>query len=145
MKQNDDGSAGEPARRRTFRPGEQWRMLIEAQPASGVGVAAYCREHGVATSCFYRWRRLFTGSMGAKTSPPGLTASSGLPRKRRRRAPAIDGFAAVRVVPERGGGNAFHGESRSSSSESIRLLLAGGRELILPASMPTQQLVELLA
>lgn len=59
---------------------------------------------------------------------------------KRRRLPAIQGFAAVQVAQD-------PGEPRSLPGESIRLRLAGGRggrELILPESMPVRRLVELL-
>lgn len=51
--------------------------------------------------------------------------------------PVIQGFATVQVSQGKIG-------PQSLPDESIRLLLAGGRELILPASMPAQRLVELL-
>lgn len=59
------------------------------------------------------------------------------PIQKRRRSRAIDGFAAVKLVQDKNGPRSFPGES-------IRLLLAGGRELILPVSMPARLLVELL-
>jgi hypothetical protein len=62
--------------------------------------------------------------------------SSPTGQRKRRHAAAIDGFAAVRVVQERG---------EPWPSEPMRLMLAGGRELRLPASMPARRLVELLA
>jgi len=34
-----------------------WRELIEAQPASGLSIEAYCRRRGVSTASFYAWRR----------------------------------------------------------------------------------------
>lgn len=56
---------------------------------------------------------------------------------------AIDGFAAVRVVRDAGGEPRSSSSSSSSRGEPIRLMLAGGREMILPASMPIGRLVEL--
>ena len=50
---------------------------------------------------------------------------------------ALQGFAAVQVLQDQSG-------PESPPREPIRLALAGGRELILPVSMPTQRLVELL-
>ena len=116
------------------RSPEEWHALIEAQPSSGLGVGSYCRQHQVTSSCFYRWRRLLTGTSGAM-SPWAA--------KRRRTStsveplPVIQGFATVQVSQGKIG-------PQSLPDESIRLLLAGGRELILPASMPAQRLVELL-
>lgn len=110
------------------RSSEQWRALIEAQPSSGQGVEEYCRQRQVTSSCFYRWRRFLTGTTGA---------SSPWANPKPRPLPAIAGFAAVHLKHD-------HGEPRSLPGDSIRLMLAGGRELILPASMPTVRLVELL-
>jgi transposase-like protein len=36
---------------------EQWRQIVEAQPVSGMTVAAYCREHQVTPSAFFAWKR----------------------------------------------------------------------------------------
>ena len=49
----------------------------------------------------------------------------------------MEGFAAVTLVQDKSGPGSLPGES-------IRLLLAGGRELILPVSMPAPRLAELL-
>jgi hypothetical protein len=102
--------------------------LIEAQASSGLGVEEYCRQQHLTPSCFYRWRRFLTGKTGAR---------SAWANQRRRSLPAIDGFAAVQVVADKS-------EPRSLPGEPIRLRLAGGRELILPVSMPAQRLAELL-
>jgi transposase-like protein len=127
MEQGDNGSAGEASPRRSKRSPEQWRALVAAQPSSGLAVEQYCRRHELTSSCFYRWRRFLTGTTGT-TSP---WASS-----KRRRLPPVQGFAAVHV--------AQNPKPRPLQDESIRLRLAGGWELILPASMPTGRLVELL-
>jgi hypothetical protein len=128
MEQNDEQRAGESRLRRTQRLPEDWRLLIEAQALSGLGVEEYCRQQRLTPSCFYRWRRFLAGAAGG-TSPWA--------NQKRRRSRAIDGFAAVRVVEDKSG-------ERSLPGEPIRLLLAGGRELILPVSMPAQRLAELL-
>ena len=41
---------------RTSRTPQQWRELIEAQPASGLTVIDYCKEHGFSTNSFYNHR-----------------------------------------------------------------------------------------
>jgi len=128
MEQGDDGIGGESLARRKRRSPEHWRALIEAQPSSGQGVEAYCRQRQVTSSCFYRWRRFLTGATGA---------SSPWANSKPRPLPAVAGFAAVHLKQDQS-------EPRSVPDDSIRLMLAGGRELILPASMPTPRLVELL-
>jgi hypothetical protein len=126
MEQADEGMAGESSPRRVRRSPEQWRALIEAQPTSGQGVEEYCSQHQVTSSCFYRWRRFLTGTTGA-TSPWANLKS----------LPAIKGFAAVHLKQDQS-------EPRSLPGDSMRLRLAGGRELILPVMMPIPRLVELL-
>ena len=34
-----------------------WRTIIDNQAASGMSVAAYCREHHLTSSYYYKWRR----------------------------------------------------------------------------------------
>jgi hypothetical protein len=128
MEQNHEQRAGESRLRRTQRLPEDWRLLIEAQASSGLGVEEYCRQQHLTPSCFYRWRRFLTGKTGA---------GSPWSNPKRRRLRTIDGFAAVQVVEGKS-------EPRSLPGESIRLLLAGGRELILPVSMPARRLAKLL-
>jgi len=36
---------------------EEWQSLIEQQAQSGLGVAEFCREHGLNREYFYRKRR----------------------------------------------------------------------------------------
>jgi transposase-like protein len=43
--------------RRVRRDASQWRVLIERQQASGLSIAAFCRQHDVVTASFYAWRR----------------------------------------------------------------------------------------
>lgn len=127
MEPSDDGVARETIRLRVARTREEWQALIDAQAASGQGVEAYCRQHGITTSCFYRWRRFLSGASGAATPWAGQ-------KKRRSSGPV--GFAQVKVVEDR--------PPVPASAEPMRLRLAGGRELVLAASMPTARVAELL-
>ena len=53
---------------------EQWRELITQQAGSGLSVAAFCQEQGIATQTFYWWRsRLTRQEAGAA---PRLTAAT---------------------------------------------------------------------
>ena len=136
MEQVDTIQALQSPNLRSNRLPEQWRGVIEAQRRSGLCVEAYCRQQQITPSCFYRWRRFLSQTTGA--------ASPWMGQKRRRQstssvglAPAIEGFAAVRVAAQTN-------VPRTLGDESIRLSLSGGRELILPVSMPVQRLAELL-
>lgn len=53
---------------------EQWRERIAQQAASGKGVAAFCREQGIAAQTFYWWRnRLAKRESGAAPRLPAAT------------------------------------------------------------------------
>ncbi len=120
---------------RAKRSPEQWRQLVGAQRCSGLGVEEYCRQQHLTSSCFYRWRRFLTGSTGAKSawSKPAQPSP-----------PQVQGFATVRVAAEQSKPWPAGAWGSGAAGESIRILLAGGRELILPVSMPTRRLVELV-
>jgi hypothetical protein len=36
---------------------DEWRQIIDGQRASGLTVAAYCRDRGIKDSAFYAWKR----------------------------------------------------------------------------------------
>ena len=98
---------------------EAWRRQIDDQRASGQSIRAWCKANSSSEHSFYWWR-----------------ARLGLSPKKRRRStlveakPAPLAFAQVMVHP--------------SAAEALRLRLAGGRELILPASMPLEQVARLV-
>ena len=96
---------------------EVWHERVVAQQASGQAVRAWCRAHGCPEHGFYWWR--------AKL---GLSPATSV-RRQRRRTRAVH-FAEVVVA--------------RSEAEPIVLRLRGGRELILPASMPVASVAELL-
>ena len=96
-----------------------WRERVVAQQASGQAVRAWCRAHGCPEHGFYGWR--------AKL---GLSPTPATRQQRRRTRPVH--FAEVVV------------ESSPASLEPMTLRLRGGRELLLPPSMPVTRLAELL-
>jgi transposase-like protein len=97
---------------------EVWRERVVAQQASGQAVRAWCRQHGCHEHGFYWWR----AKLGL--SPTPIAA-----RRQRRRSRPV---AFTEVMIER------------SAAEPIVLRLPGGRELLLPPSMPVTRLAELL-
>jgi hypothetical protein len=50
---------------------EEWRLIIDGQRASGLTVAAYCRDRGIKDSAFYAWkRRLRSPAKSNRSSAP---------------------------------------------------------------------------
>jgi transposase-like protein len=47
---------------RKTNPSKQifWKKHLEAQPASGMSIKAYCREHGLNFSSWCYWRKRFS-------------------------------------------------------------------------------------
>jgi hypothetical protein len=96
---------------------EVWRERVAAQQASGQPVRAWCHQHGCPEHGFYWW----LAKLGLSPRSAG---------KRRRRAAKPIAFAEV--VVDR------------PDAEPIVLRLGGGREVVLPSSMPVTRLAELL-
>lgn len=101
---------------------EAWREHILAQQASGQSVCGWCRANNCPEPGFYWWRFNL-----------GLSPASKRTRRRAARKPVSVKFARVVVEPP-----------APIAVEPMRLTLAGGRELALPASMPVEQVARLL-
>ena len=114
---------------------QSWRERVTSQQASGQSIRAWCREHGHHEHAFYWWRR----RLGLSSSPSRPTAT---PTRRPRRRPAADAiaFAEVRVVDRA----IRQVPGIEPGAEPLRLCLAGGRELHLPASMPLERVARLV-
>jgi hypothetical protein len=98
---------------------DAWRRHIEDQRASGQSVRAWCKANGPRECSFYWWRsRLGLSPKRRRPSKPAKV----------KRTPLA--FAQVVVHP--------------SITEPLRLRFAGGHELILPASMPIEQVARLV-
>ena len=106
---------------------DTWRERIAAQQAGGQSIRVWCRENGCHEHAFYWWR--------AKL---GLSPAARRPRRRAGSVKPMH-FAKIIVRPTTSGKS-----PAMSSAEPIRLSLIGGRELILPASMPVEQIARLL-
>lgn len=97
---------------------EVWRERIIAQQSSGQSVRAWCRTHACHEHGFYWWRARL-----------GLSPKSGARRQRRRPTPLAFAEAVV---------------DRSMFAEAMTLRLRGGRELVLPGSMPIEDVAKLV-
>jgi hypothetical protein len=103
---------------------DSWRERITVQRASGQSIRAWCRQNGLPEHAYYWWRcRL------------GLSPA----RKRRSRQARDLGFAQVVV-----GRAAVVEPPVWSGVEPIVLRFSGGRELVLPGSMPVGQIAGLI-
>ena len=102
---------------------DAWRERIAAQGASGNSIRGWCRENNHHEHAFYWWR-----------SRLGLSPGSAAKRQQRLAAKAHPqaGPRFTEVVVD------------GTASDSIRLRLGGGRELVLPASMPVEQIAQLI-
>lgn len=95
---------------------DAWRQRITAQQAGGQSIRSWCRDNSLPEHAFYWWRcRL------------GLSPATA--RKRRCRPGGRLGFAEVVV-------DRAAARPEPSLVEPILLRFAGGRELVLPMSMP---------
>jgi hypothetical protein len=99
-----------------------WRDRIEAQRASGQSVRAWCLANDSREHSFFWWRARL-----------GLSPA----RRPSRRPPKPIAFTRVFVQPSAA-------EGKPAAADSLRLRLAGERELMFPASMPAEQVAKLV-
>ena len=105
---------------------QAWRERIVAQQASGLPIRVWCRDNGCHEHSFYWWRAR-------------LNLQPGAVKKRRRVTPKPMPFAEV-LLDRR----VTQPAQATETSAALSLRLAGGRELVLPASMPLEQVARLV-
>jgi hypothetical protein len=103
---------------------ETWRERIAGQQAGGQSIRALCKENGWHEHAFYWWRARL-----------GLSPRPAVRRRRKR----IGQPQFAEVVVDRPA--ITHA---AALADSICLRLYGGRELVLPASMPLEQVATLV-
>jgi len=101
---------------------DAWRKRIDDQRASGQSVRAWCKANAAQECSFYWWRARLGLSPGRRRRRGSLRSAEA------KLTPLT--FAQVMVHP--------------SATEPFRLRFAGQRELILPASMPLEQVAKLV-
>jgi hypothetical protein len=95
---------------------QTWQRRLEDQRTSGLSIAVWCRNNGCCRQSFYRWQaRLGHGASEASAA----------------------GFTEIRLAPPAQ-------PLGPLCPEPLRLRLIGGRELLVPMSMPATSLVQLL-
>lgn len=75
---------------RTQRTPAQWKSLVDDFATSGLTKTAFCRKRGIATSCLYRWQKVFAGQSASgdfiditepvSSAPPASPRTDGNPR-----------------------------------------------------------------
>jgi len=117
---------------------EAWRRRMEDQRASGQSVRAWCLANQTREHSFYWWR----SRLGLSPEPRrprrrnGLSeAPAALSRVRLVGSPAIEPLTAQSSAAEK---------VEAEQARELRLCLAGGRELLLPASLAMSRVAELL-
>jgi hypothetical protein len=74
-------------KQRINRSRAQWQSLVEKFNTSGLSKTAFCKRHGIATSCFYRWQKVLAEELTqdafvditepvASANTPGTTAEA---------------------------------------------------------------------
>ena len=114
-----------------------WRRRIDAQRASGLSVRAWCAGNGAHEHSFYWWRSRLGLSprqrplpmRKAKTTPPAFARV------------ILNGTQPAAAEPPVVSGAC---PEPAEGIEPLRLRFAGERELILPASMPLEQVARLV-
>jgi hypothetical protein len=125
-----------------------WRERIEAQRASGQSVRVWCQGNNAREHSFYWWR----AKLGL--SPQKSQTRAAPPRRVIDTADFQRGGQGVRRHGDLGFAQVVVDSGRPSITEPrpagasivepLRLRLAAGRELILPGSMPLDQVAQLV-
>jgi len=81
---------------------DKWHQIIQAQRASGLTIAGYCRRHGIAAAALYVWKQ------------------------RLARAAPVPAFVQVQTTAA---SNPAAGEDAAGPAAVIEVCLGGGRRL----------------
>ncbi len=107
---------------------DYWREVIREQEASGLSIAAFCRQRGVGQASFYNWRV----KLRQQDDPANRQAAKFVPIE-------------LSAVPL-GQGAMDHSATTPATAacDDFEVLLGNGRRLRVPASFDPQTLRELL-
>jgi len=125
---------------------QRWRRRLDEQLASGLSVALWCRNNGCRRQSFYYWQSRLEHRGTACPQKSNVDGSASCPREAQPTREAMDRF--VELVDRLPAAGPLAPQEPLAfgplAGEPLRLRLAGGRELLLPASMPTASLAQLL-
>jgi hypothetical protein len=113
---------------RVWRGEEFWRAAIEAQPKSGLSVAAYCRQHKLPPNSFYTWRSKFA----SRQRPPAVrsaaaTAQAAVNAQAKASSVDADRQRLIEVIVDRSKRRDTDGQALPSPSpQLIEVSLPGG-------------------
>jgi hypothetical protein len=110
---------------------QKWREIIERQQASGLSAAAFCRNHGVADSSFFTWKRKLALSRADVSAAGPADAPATVPTDAS--ASSFPGFVQATISPIRSG------------AASIQIRLRGGRRLLVRRGFDRDLLAEVVA
>ena len=103
--------------RNRFQAEQRWRTIFAEQARSGLTVTRFCREHGIAKSSFYAWRKVLANN----------------------NAKSVVNFAEVEVTNVN-----LNCELESKSAAPITIHLANDDRLEVPPGFDPQTLREIL-
>src|SRR5687767_3547021 len=120
---------------------QKWREIIERQQASGLSIAAFCRDDGVPASSFFAWkRRLAASPPGVSAAvPTNAPAAVPAPATVTAAAPAssFPGFVEATVPDIR--------SAAAAAAAAIQVRLRGGRRLLVGRGFDRDLLAEVVA
>jgi hypothetical protein len=106
---------------------QTWRRRVGVQQASGQSIRDWCRTNGCQEHTFYVWRARL-GLSPVTTRKPG------------RRTPPMARVGFAKIILK----DSTSRRTPMGFGEPMRLSLIGGRELMLPSSMPVEQIARLV-
>jgi len=138
---------------RVWRGEDFWRAAMEAQPKSGLSVAAYCRQHKLPPNSFYTWRRkLASRQRRAAIRPSAETAQAAAKDLAAAKIPAAASSAdadrqrLIEVVVGAAGRQDANGHALRSlpTSQLIEVSLPGGVCLRLHGNVAPAAVLQLV-
>jgi len=114
-----------------------WRGVLREQAASGLSIAAFCRERGVAPASFFCWRR----RLSTHARPDPHAAAEARRRGGQWSKPSAGQFVAVNVPPP----TTSLPPSLPDQSPRLEVILSSGTRLLVHDQCDAAWLQNILA